>query len=271
MSPRATRGIDLDVTIDAPLDEVWKALATGEGLRRWFPFDARVDARPGGELWLSWGPGMEGAGPLAVCEPGRRIGWIEPRPAEDSEAVEIAVEFQLEARGGQTVVRVVHSGFGTSASWDGEVDSISRGWAVYLRGLKFSLERHRGLDRRLVYVTAAVDLPTEEVWARALSAAGLASGGAPAAVREGGRLELATADGDRLRGVVQVWNPPKDLAMTLEDWNDAHLWMEIAPAPRARAAKLTFSLYGVGEAAAAAFERRLRTRWTALFADVARP
>jgi uncharacterized protein YndB with AHSA1/START domain len=266
---RQTRDFALDVTIEAPVDEVWRALATGEGLKRWFPFDARVDARPGGELWLSWGPDMEGSAPLSVVEPGRRLAWIEARQDEDGQPIELAVEFTLESRGHQTVVRVVNSGFGTSAAWDNEVDSISRGWLVFMRQLRFTLERHRGVDRRVVYAEAPVDVPVDEAWARLFSPEGFSLDGAPRGA-EGGRLELTTADGDSLRGVVQVWNPPKDLAMAVESMHDAHLWVEIYPAPRARVVKLTLSLYGAAEPDPAALEVRWRERLRALYADVAR-
>lgn len=270
MSKRQTRQVTVDVTIDAPVEVVWQALATGEGLKRWFPFDARVDAKPGGELWLSWGPNEQGAAPLAVCEPGKRLGWIEPRPDEDGEKVELAVDFTLEAKGNQTLVRLVQSGFGMASSWENELDAVSRGWLVFLRTLKFVSERHRGVDRRVVFVAAKVEVPTAEAWRRVFSADGLARSGNAHAGRDGGRLELVTADGDRMAGEVQVWNPPKDLAMVIEGWNDAHLWIEIAPAPQARYAKATLSLYGVDDSVGDGIEARLRSRWSTLFQDVTR-
>lgn len=271
MTPRRSiRDVRSEVTIDAPVEEVWRAFATGEGLRRWFPFDARVDARTGGELWLSWGPGMEGAGPLALVEPGRRMRWVEPRGPEDGEPVEIAVEFELESRGDRTLVRLVHSGFGTAASWDDEFDSISRGWDVYLRQLAWTFARHRGADRRIAYVAVTIDVDATHAWERIFSPALLAARGSLAGAREGGRVDLVTADGDPLRGEIQVWNPPKDLAITIADWNDAHLWVEVSPSPRARHAKLTLSAYGVAEPEVRAIESRWRARLASAFADVKR-
>lgn len=268
MSPRRTRDVAMDVTVNAPVDDVWKALATGEGMRRWFPFDARIDARPGGEAWVSWGPSMEAAAPLEWCEPGKRFGWLEPRPDEDGEKVVLAVDFRLEARGGQTVVRLVNSGFGTAASWDNEVDSISRGWLVYLRQLQFTLERHRHVDRRVIYREARIDTSIEDAWSRMFTHA-IATGGAPSHADPGERIEIATR-GRPLAGRVDVWNRPKDLALIVEDLNDAHLWVEIYPAPRARMAKATLSLYGVDAATGDAIEAEWNERFAAAFADVAR-
>jgi hypothetical protein len=157
-----------------------------------------------------------------------------------------------------------------ASSWENEIDSVSRGWLVFLRALKFVSERHRGLDRRVVFVEAKVDVPTAEAWQRVFSAQGLARSGSLAAGREGGRLDLVTADGDPLAGEVQVWNPPKDLAMVIEGWNDAHLWIEIYPAPRARFAKATLSLYEADSAMADGIAERLQSRWHTLFQDVLR-
>ena len=39
-------------------------------------------------------------------------------------------------------MRLVNSGLGTSASWDNEFDSLSRGWRVFLRMLQWTLEQH---------------------------------------------------------------------------------------------------------------------------------
>lgn len=269
MSPRKTRDVAMDVTVDAPVDDVWKALATGEGMRRWFPFDARIDPRPGGEAWVSWGPQMEAAVPLEWCEPGKRFGWLEPRPDEDGETVQLAVDFRLEAKGGQTVVRLVNSGFGTTSSWDNEVDSVSRGWLVYLRHLKFALERHRHVDRRVIYVEVKIDAPLEEAWSRMFTR-GIATGGPPASAATGERIAIADADGTPLAGRVEVWNAPKDLALIVEPWNDAHLWVEIYPAPRARMAKATLSLYDVDAATGDAIESKWKQRIAAAYADVAR-
>ena len=170
----------------------------------------------------------------------------------------------------QTVVRLVQSGFGTASSWDNEVDSTSRGWLVYLRQLQFTLQRHRGVDRRVVFTEVKIDTPVADAWQRVFSAAGLAREGTVAGGAEGGTLDLVTADGDRLRGRVEVWNPPKDLVMIIAGWNDAHLWVEIGPAPRAKMAKLTLSLYGVEPATADAIERRWLALLPRVFADVAR-
>jgi uncharacterized protein YndB with AHSA1/START domain len=89
-----SRSIVKTVTIDAPLEAVWKALTQAEELTRWFPVDARVQPGPGGTIWLSWGSGAEGEAPITAWEPNRRFGWTETRGP-----IKLAVDFHLETSG----------------------------------------------------------------------------------------------------------------------------------------------------------------------------
>ncbi|HSR43367.1 MAG TPA: SRPBCC domain-containing protein [Longimicrobiales bacterium] len=70
----APRILEIVREIDAPAEAVWRALSDAEELRRWFPLDARVEPRPQGSIWPSWGPGCETEAPLHAWEPGRRLG-----------------------------------------------------------------------------------------------------------------------------------------------------------------------------------------------------
>ena len=135
---KPTRAIERTVEIDAPVEAVWKAISEGEELAKWFALDARVKPGVGGEVWLSW-PGMEGASPISVWEPGKRL-----QTREEHGPVLMTVDWHLEAKGGKTILRLVHSGFGADAAWDDQYDDTSRGWAVFVGNLKHYLERHRG-------------------------------------------------------------------------------------------------------------------------------
>lgn len=52
-------------------------------------------------------------------------------------------DYVLEAEGGKTVLRLVHSGFGSSADWDSEYEGTREGWSACFVGLKEGLEQHR--------------------------------------------------------------------------------------------------------------------------------
>lgn len=134
------------------MEAVWKALTDAAELVRWFPLEARVEARVGGKFFLSWGPQCEGEGQVHVCEVQRRFGWLEPALSPPQGATgewpkQCAVEFVIEPRaGGKCVVRVVNSGI--AADWANEYyESLDYGWGFMLANLRFYLERHRGVAR----------------------------------------------------------------------------------------------------------------------------
>ena len=105
-------GVEREVTVPAPPDEVWPAVADSEGLSAWFGADARLDARPGGRGAFRWPDGTERAVVVEEVEPGRRLAfrWL---PFERSAAGGIVarrstrVEITLDEVPGGTRVRVV--------------------------------------------------------------------------------------------------------------------------------------------------------------------
>lgn len=257
------RQFEVEIELDAPVEAVWKALSEGEEISRWFSFEASVDPPgPGGNVWVSWGESWEGDSRIDVWEPGKRLRLVnlssDEEPSSDSP---VAVDYILEGRGGKTVLRVVHSGFGFGEPWDDYYDSISRGWQVFLRLLDYYLTRHRGAPRRVAYVEARFEGPPAVGWERFLGPRGLAREGSLEGLTEGGTYALTAADGDVLAGTVQVFNPPKDLAVTVEAWNDAHLWVECAQGW----AKLTLSTWGVPRERVEAIEKRWREMAAGLF------
>ena len=88
---------EYSIRLEAAADDVWRALTDGAELQRWFPISARLKPGVGGSIFLSWGPGCEGEGPITLWEPGRAIGWQE---THDKDApggpVEIAVQFFID-------------------------------------------------------------------------------------------------------------------------------------------------------------------------------
>jgi uncharacterized protein YndB with AHSA1/START domain len=153
---------EFELEIDATPEEVWEAIATGEGLRRWFVEDARVTPGVGGSIRVSWGGDDAGESAIEVWEPGRRL-RLADAPFMGGDLVQ---EWTLETRGGRTVLRFVHSNFPDSDDWDGIYDSMNRGWELFLATLRHSLERHPGEPRRTVYVNAKLDDGDVDAWER---------------------------------------------------------------------------------------------------------
>ena len=273
------RSIETAIEIEAPIEAVWKALADGDELANWFPLKARVTPGKGGSVWFWWSEGLEFETTIDVWEPNRHLRLIyaepTPPPAEGEDApgfvvpFQIAVDYHLEAAGGKTVLRLVHTGFSADASWDNQYDGTVRGWAFELRGLKHYLERHRSTKREVIHAKTSIEgMPLNEAWNRLMSPEGLLAEGDLAGRRPGDRYAIATATGERLEGEIQINNPPKDLAATVRSLNDAFLRLRIdegcftAPHPEVN---LWLSTYGLPAQQLAALQTSFESLLSGLF------
>jgi uncharacterized protein YndB with AHSA1/START domain len=64
------------ITLHAPIDEVWGAVATAEGLRAWLGCsEVRVDAHVGSPVAVRWPDGAVSRGLVEVVEPTRRFAF----------------------------------------------------------------------------------------------------------------------------------------------------------------------------------------------------
>lgn len=243
-----TRDVAAEIVIDADAEAVWRALSEGEELKRWFPIDARVTPGVGGAVWLSWGEGADWEAPIRVWEPNRHLGTADPAPSK------LAVDYYIESRGGQTVLRIVHSGFAADA-WDDEIETTTSGWRSFLATLKNYLEHHRGEPRSLAYFRhPVVPLPRPEAFQRMLTAFGFDPN---ATMRPGDRYDVTTKAGDRFTGVIAVFAPGVNLSGTVENWNDSFLMIEIEPGQGRCRPAVWFSLYGESGNEAPALQERL--------------
>jgi uncharacterized protein YndB with AHSA1/START domain len=211
------RVIDTTLEIDAPVSAVWKAISDAKELERWFPLQARVTPGVGGEIFMSWGPPWEGGSRVEVWEEKQRLrtrGFMEHGDAS-------MVEYTLEAKGGKTLLRLVHSGFAPGTDWEEELFSgTERGWRYELRSLRHYLERHAGRDRLTAWPKAGVRGTAALLWKRLLGGEGLTREGRIEGLKEGDRYRVTAATGDVLEGRVLVNDPPYEFSGTLEGLND---------------------------------------------------
>ena len=110
-----------------------------------------VSPGAGGYMVADWGPGLEWKTAIEVWEPNRHLRLVEtrdhllsPDPAQEKmEPCRLVQDYYLEGEGGKTILRLVHSGFGSSHGWDVEFEGTKGGWAACFLWLKQALERHR--------------------------------------------------------------------------------------------------------------------------------
>ena len=240
--------VEAEITIDADAETVWRALTEGEELKRWFPIDARVTPGEGGAIWFSFGEGMDWEAPITLWEPNRHLRSVDPPPSK------LAVDYYIESKGGQTVLRIVHSGFAADA-WDDELETLSGGWRAFLSTLKNYLEHHRGEPRKLAYFRhPAVKLERREAFPRMLEALGVPL------VGEGERFS-----GPLFDGVAEISAPPVNFSGPLANHGRGFLMIELEPGQGQCRPSVWVSLYGDEMVHAEALQERLRTLVTSAF------
>src|SRR5215210_898954 len=97
-----------EILLDAPREEVWKALTDPERLEDWFANDVDLDLRPGGGASFRWANGEERHAVVREVEPGERLAFDWEDEGE--------VEFTLADGADGTLLTVVEtSPAGTTA------------------------------------------------------------------------------------------------------------------------------------------------------------
>lgn len=131
-----------EIRIDASPETVWSAWAEPEHVRRWFADDAHGRLEPGGELVHTFeGHGEHRYRVVEVDAPRRLVldGGMEAGPFRQ--------DVVIRSVGGSTVLRLVHSGFGTVDPDSETVQGIDSGWTMALALMKHYAERHFGRDK----------------------------------------------------------------------------------------------------------------------------
>jgi uncharacterized protein YndB with AHSA1/START domain len=210
----ATRSIEKEIEINAPIETVWKALTDAKELTQWFPLEAGEN--PDGTMWMSWRNEFKFASRIEIWEPPRHVrtvpvqsNWSQDKTEKENSASEanpswgMATDFYLESRGGATALRLVHSGFSLDADWDALYDGTHTGWDFQLWALRHYLENHQGTPRRTAYVREFLkDVSREEAWQILFGPKGLLREGRLHGLQPGDRYAIRTAAGDDFTGVI---------------------------------------------------------------------
>jgi hypothetical protein len=237
----------VDVTIAAPIDDVWRALRDPARLAQWFGWDYDKLAE---EIELYFVSGAVETTPGRVLSLGGDA-------------------FELTAEGSATRVRVVRSDPPASDTWDSVYDDVDEGWTTFLAQLAFYLEVQHGVDR------AAVPRRTlyfaghrEHADAPALAAAaGLAD---VAALAVGAPYRATAATGEALTGTVR-FRSPHQLGLSVDGWGPGLLVLAGKPggekSPHGGGFAL-LTLFGASDADVAARSAAWAAAWRKAFTRV---
>ncbi|MCL2794662.1 MAG: SRPBCC domain-containing protein [Microbacteriaceae bacterium] len=124
------------IGIEAPAEQVYRALATPEGVAGWWSTDTTGDAR---ELQVRFGDAAGFDLAVARALPREQVQWeVTAGPAE---WLGTTIAFDLRADGEVTIVLFTHSGWRQPTEY---LHECSTQWAVFLLSLKSLLETGAG-------------------------------------------------------------------------------------------------------------------------------
>jgi uncharacterized protein YndB with AHSA1/START domain len=187
------RSIQLEIEVHGTPEEVWQAIATGNGFTAWFT-RTEIEEREGGSVVHYMGGG-ETKGVVTGWQPPHRFACEAPNYMPG--APPLATEILVEARsGGTCVVRLVNSLFTDAADWDGQLESLEGGWPAFLQVLRVYLAGFAGQRAALADLMGMAEGPMDRVFTGLKEALGVSG----AAV--GSRVE-ASAGSPPFTGVVE--------------------------------------------------------------------
>jgi uncharacterized protein YndB with AHSA1/START domain len=123
----------IELSIPAPVHEVWAAFTTKEGLSAWLAPDVTVELKPGGD-WLVKFNGSTGGGTIVSFVPEKElvINALAPDQFPHVRATRTRAVFTFTANGDGTVVRLSQTGWQRGAEWDAAYEYLASGNAEML-------------------------------------------------------------------------------------------------------------------------------------------
>ncbi|WP_437809247.1 SRPBCC family protein [Sorangium sp. So ce1078] len=165
------RWVELEFVVPGTPEQVWRAIATGPGISAWFT-PTTAEERVGGKIEFTFSPGVTSSGTITAWEPPTRVeyeehGWSENAPP-------LASEFVISSRSGdRCVVRLVHSLFSTSDSWDNEIEGFESGWPGFFQILRLYLRHFADQNAAATGAMSAYPGTHAEAWKQLATALGV--------------------------------------------------------------------------------------------------
>jgi len=271
------RSVEAEIEVPGSPEEVWRAIATGDGISSWF-VPSTVEGRAGGTTVSSFGPGMDSVSKITTWNPPKSYTAEADEGGEEGPG-KVATEWIVEARGGgKCVVRVVHRWFASTDDWDGQFEGHAYGWAsTFFRMLRIYLANFAGQKCSAFDLAAFANAPPAETWRAVQSAMKVdANAGritsSPEAPELSGTVESTKVDDPELLRIRET-SPIVAAALQGMDGEDPNLLLRLdRPAPgiahffimpmgEQTMVSIRFYLYGDEGGAAAAEAKRQWSDW----------
>ncbi len=165
------RVIRAEIRTRATPQQAYDAWADPEKIAHWFPDRAEGKAEPGATItWIFDNFNYRIPYEVLIAQPAEKfaIRW-NPPPGMNPGILEITIAKE----GGETVVRLVNSGFREGAEWNDEFEGIDSGWRMSLALLKHYLDNYFGTSRSSFLVMRPAEFSFDQVVALHRKEAGL--------------------------------------------------------------------------------------------------
>jgi uncharacterized protein YndB with AHSA1/START domain len=188
------RWVEMELIVPGTPEQVWDAIATGNGNTGWFT-RTTIEERVGGALRFDFGPSGTSAGEVTTWEPPSRFGYVERDWSPG--APPVATEVTVTARdGARCVVRMVHTFVTDSDQWDDLLEGFETGWPSFFDVLRVYLAHYRGRPAAQCLAMVPAGADGRAAWRRLIEALGLAGADA-------GETRTSAAGPEPLTGVIE--------------------------------------------------------------------
>ncbi|MEO8551500.1 MAG: SRPBCC domain-containing protein [Kofleriaceae bacterium] len=228
----------IEVTVAAPVDEVWRSLRDRDKLAQWFGWDSATLPDEIDYFFFKQGKADDAARTLHFDGEHDR--------------------FEVEPRGEGCVVRLVQPAPSGDHDWDDIFEDVVQGWMAFVQQMRFAVEHHRDDKRRTLFLSGA---PLHDGDPLARAALGLPDAAA------GSAYAITAPTGDALAG--KVWHRGRhQVGVTVDGFGDG-LLIAMDRAPHAKQPRghvqVILTTYGLDDAAFDELSARWKTWWSAHF------
>ena len=253
------RVAETSVEVSGTPEEVWKAIATSNGISSWFmPTTVEEHNGKGVSVSVNVMPGMDFKSPI--------VEWNAPHSFTTTAegfsegAPPFATQWIVEARdGGKSVVRIVQSLFATTDDWDEHLNAGVDSMGGFFKTLQIYMEHFRNQHSAVHQFRAPAVGTDAESWDALTSAFGLKG-------MNVGQSFNAQAGVPELRGVVEYFtSEPYDALLRIEKPARGVAAVGIAGYPGGPSS-VGFNLYLYGDDADASMARLVPV-WEAWFQE----
>jgi|APMI01.1.fsa_nt_gi uncharacterized protein YndB with AHSA1/START domain len=196
--PNGRRSVSIEVEVPGTPDQVWKAIATSEGVSSWFqPTEFEMQDGKVAVQASTFGPDMVARSKVTAWDAPRMFstemqGWIPGSPP-------LATEWHVEAKSGDAcIIRVVYSLFADNADWDDQLLGASGAFGGFLRTLRLYCTHFLGQSSAVMQIAIPAAMSEADAWTRLTQLLGVHG-------RKVGEAFTAPADAPAFGGVLEYY------------------------------------------------------------------